>query len=1014
MSPSPPAADASQTLQMGRLMGLRLLGAVAVLVAGMPVAGQEQQAAVGGMVLDSQQGVVPGVAVTVTNQAGLSLDVRTSTEGAYRFPSLPPGTYELTASLSGFTPATVRGIDLRLGQQLTIDLVMRPADVAETVTVTGESPHIAITQSARTTNLRGDEIEIMPKGRDFTSLATQAPGANDERKSGGLSVDGSSAAENRFIIDGAESTDLGNGLSGERLVTDFVEELQVKSSGYSAEYGGSTGAVLNVVTRSGTNVWHGDGLFYWSGDALDARPRPTLQLNPTNPDVAEYVKYPADPYDRVEPGFTLGGPLVRDRLWMFAGYVPSFQSLHRTVTFLGDDSARRFAQTTDIHNVLGNVMAALGSRSRVRAAFNNGGQRENGLLPALDGSSNPEASYDIDTLTPSRSASFSVDYANTRLLLGMRAGYFTNDLANEGVYDGDRYTYRTSAVGLPGVPPEFQQPRGFGNVPAGANVGVDHARAQRVSAVIDGTLFFTGYGQHQLKTGLQIDRNSYDELSGATGNGIAVFWGLSLGGDRGPFGYYTLTSNRVLPNLGAITQGEASVTNVGLFLQDSWRVTNRLTLNAGLRTETERVPSFSDDPRIPSTAIHFGFGDKLAPRLGFALDLTGDGKTKAYGSWGVFYDIMKLNLPIGYFGGLKALVYSYSLDTGDLSTIVDNPECPPSCPGRLLTHPRDVAPPANDPDNNQIDPDLDQMRLQEAVAGFERELRPKLSIGARYIHKQLDRGIEDIGIPDQDGVVGYTMGNPGFGRVGSFYPVGGSSLVPYPKARRTYDALEVTVDRRLSHNWSARASYTWSRLWGSYSGLSQSDEDGRVSPNTGFNYDYPLMAFDEGAVPVYGLLATDRPHQLKTSAVVHFGFGTSIGVQAFAASGVPRARVAQFVPSEGGVDMMYRGRNSDGRLPWLRQLDLYVQHQIHAGPRWRVTASANITNLFNGSTATTYYRRELFQGQAIELDEPQFFARGVNTQQLIAEQRLVRDARFLMDSGYQAPRSVRLGLKIGF
>jgi hypothetical protein len=167
--------------------------------------------------------------------------------------------------------------------------------------------------------------------------------------------------------------------------------------------------------------------------------------------------YPEDRYHRVEPGFTLGGPLMRDRLWMFAGHVPSFQSLRRTATFLSDGSTHSFTQTTDIHNVLANVMATLGSRGRARAAFNNGGQRQNGLLPAPDSSGNPNASYGIETLTPSRSASFSADYApNSRLLLGMRAGYFMNDLANKGIYQGDRYLYRTSAVGFPGVPLEFQ------------------------------------------------------------------------------------------------------------------------------------------------------------------------------------------------------------------------------------------------------------------------------------------------------------------------------------------------------------------------------------------------------------------------------------------------------------------------------------------------------------------------------------------------------------------------------
>src|SRR5262249_49875802 len=191
--------------------------------------------------------------------------------------------------------------------------------VEESVSVT--APLVAIMQSSRATNLRDAEIEKMPKGRDFTSLATQAAGTNDEPKLGGLSVDGSSGAENRFIIDGTESTDLVGGRSGQRLVTDFVEELQVKSSGYSAEYGGSTGAVLNVITRSGANVWHGDALAYWSDDALDAGSRPTLQLNPIKQSVAEYITYPKDPYRRIEPGGTLGGPLIRDRLWLFSGYV---------------------------------------------------------------------------------------------------------------------------------------------------------------------------------------------------------------------------------------------------------------------------------------------------------------------------------------------------------------------------------------------------------------------------------------------------------------------------------------------------------------------------------------------------------------------------------------------------------------------------------------------------------------------------------------------------------------------
>jgi hypothetical protein len=970
---------------------------------------QEQRAALEGVVRDTQGAAVPGVAVLVQSPTGVSVETITDGAGVYRFASLRPGRYELTARLSGFAPARVVNVDLRLGQQLEIDVALQPASLAETIEVVSESPLVAITQSVHATNLRGEEIEKMPRGRDFTSLATQAAGVNNEQKMSGLSIDGSTSAENRVVIDGVETTNTLVGTPGQYLVTDFVEELQVKSSGYSAEYGGSTGGVLNAITRSGGNGWHGDALLYWSGDALDAGPRPTLQLAPSDTSRAEYVTFPEDDYDQLEPGFTLGGPIVRDRLWFFAGYVPSFRPLDRSVTFLADGTTGSFRQDLVRHHAALNLTSQLGPRWRAKATFSTGRQAQRGLLPASDGSGSPAADYSIDEITPNYSVSASVDFSpSSRALLSLRTGYFFRDLYNEGVYRGDRYAYQTSSLGLPGVPVEYQQPRGYANVPT--NRSQDRGKGPHLAVQLDGTIFFTAAGQHQLKGGAQLDRVGLDVFVGGTGNGITVFWGQAFAGSRGPYGYYFVNSNSLFPNLGLLTAGEATVSNLGLFLQDAWTIGTRLTLHLGLRTENEDVPSLSRDPRIPETAIHFGFGDKLAPRAGFAWDATGDGKTKLYGSWGVFYDITKLQLSYG-FGGIDWMRHYYTLDTGDIGAIVDNPDCPPACPGRLIRGSVGLSPPLNDPDANHIDPDLAQMRLQEFVVGVERELAPSLSVTARYVHKQVDRAVEDLGALDAQQTPVYWIGNPGFGKAASFYPAGGTTPLPFPKAVRDYDAVELALDKRHSGNWSARVSYTWSRLYGNYSGLAQSDEDGRVEPNIGLNFDYPLMSFDERGEPVYGVLATDRPHQLKAHLLFDLPFGTSLGARVFGASGIPRTRVAQFVV---GYDVMYRGRNSDGRLPFLSQLDLYLQHQFRLGDRLRLTLSANVINALDQGTATDYYARELFAGQAIQVDEVQFYSTGVDTQALIAQQRLVRDARFLMDSGHQAPRSIRLGFKLGF
>ena len=515
-------------------------------------------------------------------------------------------------------------------------------------------------------------------------------------------------------------------------------------------------------------------------------------------------------------------------------------------------------------------------------------------------------------------------------MLSLRAGYFFNDIYNEGVYRGDRYFYQTSSVGFPGVPPEYQQPRLYSNVPY--NYAVDREKGPHLGIQLDGTVYFDAAGRHQVKGGAQFDRIGLDMLVGLHGQRRPVLLGPELLAASGaPSATTGSGATASSPTSGRSRRARRSVNNLGFFLQDAWTIGGRLTLHLGLRTENEHVPSLLNDPRAPKNAMQFGFGDKLAPRLGFAWDATGDGKTKVYGSWGVFYDITKLSLTLG-FGGLKSLSYWYTLDTGDISTIVDNPACPPTCPGRLILGPIDFAVPTNSPDDNRIDPGAEQMRMQEAVVGVEREIAPNLSVSARYVHKQLDRALEDIGTLDAQQNELYTVGNPGFGWAATFYPQGGTDPIPFPKAKRDYDAVELAVNRRLSNHWSARASYTWSRLYGNYSGLAQSDEDGRVSPNVGRNFDYPMMSFDENGEPVYGVLATDRPHQLKAQLLFDFAFGTSVGVSWFGASGIPRTREAAFIPGN-EFPVMYLGRNSDGRLPFFSQLDLYAQQEFASARR---------------------------------------------------------------------------------
>jgi hypothetical protein len=280
------------------------------------------------------------------------------------------------------------------------------------------------------------------------------------------------------------------------------------------------------------------------------------------------------------------------------------------------------------------------------------------------------------------------------------------------------------------------------------------------------------------------------------------------------------------------------------------------------------------------------------------------------------------------------------------------------------------------------------------------------------VHKQIDRAIEDVGALDAQQNEIYTIGNPGEGVSSTFAVAGTGEILPFPKAVRDYDAMELSLEKRLSNNWAGRFSYTLSRLYGNYAGLSQSDENGRTSPNVGRLFDYPVMVFGQDGDPVFGRLATDRPHQFKVQGLYDFDFGTTVGANFRLLSGIPVTReVATVAPNN--FPVQYLGRLSDGRTPWLSQTDLFVAHDIKLGGEKRVQISMNVTNLFNQKTAINKFMTELASGQGIDVNEAQFY-RGFDAQALIAAQNLAKDPRFLQANGYQEQLSARFGLKFSF
>jgi hypothetical protein len=987
-----------------------------MLALAMPAFAQEQRASIEGVVKDSSGAVMPGVTIEAKNEAsGIVVSAVTDANGVFRFPSLSSGIYDVTAQLAGFNSVTVPDVPLTLGQIKKVDFTLAVAGVAESVQVTAESPLVDVKQSARSTSIRGEQIDLLPKGRDFTSLIGQAPGANYEAKSGGYMIDGAAAGENRYVVDGVETTNLQSGASGKGLIADFIDEVQVKSSGYTAEFGGAMGGVISAVTKSGTNNWRGSARFYWYGDATEGSPNKSLRLNPVDSNIAEYWTYTEDQYNRIEPGFSLGGPIWRDKAWFFAAYQPTNQTITRSVSpeSAGTATANTFnniEQNWKYHNLTANQTAQIGNNVRTRVAYNNTWGKRTGLLPAQSGADASTTNYAVDRTYPNWSLSGQLDWVvKPNWFVGGRVGYYFSDFFDEGVPMQPRSTFSFSNIGLcpanaPCVPPQYQHPSGYADI--ATNSATTRDQQTRLNFQVDSTFYFNAGGQHTLKGGVQIDHVGNNVLSGEQGNRVTIRWGVPLTGyGTGPYGYYSVRSNAPYPKMGFVTEGDVKTNQVGLFLQDAWTVNNKLTVNVGVRTEQEKVPAYTTGPDIPEYGLEFGFADKLAPRLGFAYDIKGDGRWKAYGSYGIFYDIFKLELPRGSWGGDKWLEYYYTLDTYTWDTLVSASGCPPACSGTLIRGPIDFRHVGFGSD--YIEPDLKPMKSSEASFGLEHQLSPVMALGVRYVHKWLNKAIDDTGSMDAQGNEIYIIANPGEGLTKYAYA---DTQTPLPKPKRIYDSVEFTFTKNLSNNWYLRGSYLWSRLYGNYSGLSQTDENGRMSPNVGRLYDYPIMSFDQYGKPVDGPLATDRPNQFKAQFIYQFAFGMSAGLNEYIASGIPITReVGVLAPNN--YPMNYMGRLSDGRTPWFSQTDLSLQQSFKLGGAKQLQLELNISNLFNQRVQNNTFVT-MQKANGISFNEELFYQGKVNFEPLLAA--MLKDPRFLMANGFQAPIQARVGVRFLF
>lgn len=983
---------------------------------------QERSGAIEGAVKDSSGGILPGVTVEARSPALVGVQtVVSDAQGNYRFPALTPGVYEITATLQGFRIAKIESVRLALGQVLRMDVTLGVASLTETVQVTAESPLIDVKQNSAAQTITAELIERIPKARDFTDLIKTAPGTQQERKSG-IQIDGAGGSEHRYVIDGMDTTGIRTGVSGQEMPVDFVQEVQVKSSGYNAEFRATTGGVISAITKTGSNQFHGGVGYYFRNNSFNGDPRPTLRLDPTDQSKAEYIVTPDDEFSRQEPTFELGGPLLRDRMWFYAGYAPDMDRTRRTVTFRTNQQRGSFEQNEVDHNLLANVTSQLNRSMRLKISVNQQRLRDvpgptgnAGNFPAIepDGTSTSNPALFPGTIVLDTFDNFyvgSLDWVmNPKLYTNVSVGLYDYGTHGSGAGTQLRHSFgatnlQSASFNFPEIPDRLRFVNGYADFPSSSVTVFDDFKRNSVNA--DMTYYASKWGQHSIKGGIQYERIGNERLGGAQYPTITLNWGsarAALDGRRvsGTYGHYTVTK--------VYNSGDIHTNGVGLFLQDSWTVRRNLTLNLGVRTDKEEIPSYTEG----NQGIKFGFADKISPRAGFAWDLRGDGKWKGYGSWGIFYDTSKLEMPRGLFGSEHSVTYYYTLDTFDWPSI----QCghPPvsgaNCPGTFIEQ-VDFRHAANEADNFLLDPNLKPIRTRELTFGLDHELSPTTSLGVRYSRKRFDRTIEDTGVLVPNVGEVYRITNPGEG-IGEnvLRDFAGCTTCPnQPKPTRNYDGIEFRFRKRLSEQWSLTSTYLYSRLYGNYSGLTSSDENNRNSPSVNRFFDGQYYSFDHRGRPVFGLLQSDRPHIFKVEGSYDLPWGTGVGLYWFVESGTP----LQTQMSEKGIPFYPFGRGDLGRTSVLTQTDLLIQHDFRLWGNRRINIGLDIQNLFDQKIVsrrfTTAYR------DGFNVSDAAFFAGTFDPVAMAtaAPTTYRPNAQFNLPDQYQLRREMRLQAKFTF
>ena len=961
---------------------LKVAGASAALLLALGFVASANAQQSGGSVKGTVDGASAGTVVEITDQArGITKTDNVGNDGAFRFDNLPAGQYEVKVRENG---SIVDSVDVRVQLGSSANLYMATTiDRIEEIVTTGQRVAALDTSIAESgLVINADTLIEMPVARNLTSVALLAPGTsrgdyrfngNANGNNGNVAFAGASIAENTSFINGLNTTNFRTGVGFSQVPFEFYETLQVKTGGYSAKYGRSLGGVLNAKTKSGSNNWKfGANLYYES--EINQAPETFLGAN----DLDEDDETTVDVY--------ASGPILKDRLFFYALY--SDNNLEqRYAGFRTADNdfsvnegfwgIKLDGYITDNHHI--EYTAFSDKRDGIESVY------------AFDTVTQRRGAYQGDTTYEEGGDNWIATYT----------GDLTDNLTLSISY-GENEASRTTSPATADIPyvNRYTDADSFNQVANGAtsftiSKGEDLREMTRVD--VQWVL-----GDHDLSFGVDIEDAFADE---ATINNGGVYWVLDPNNELRP----TACTPAECPQ-GAVARrrdysvgGSFETNSNAWYVQDVWSLNDKWTFELGLRNET-----FENKNGNGGTFVEVD--NQWAPRVAVVFDPKGDGQSKFFANYGLYYLPIAANTNIRMAGN-----ETFIHDWFDWDGVSVDAQSVPTGLGPIFA--TDVFGDGTVPDTRSVtDGNLDAMYQSEFIFGYQRTLDSGIELGVKTIYRNLETTIEDVAIDaavidyynstntwDASLVGGdtvedvfsgfhqYVLTNPG-NDMSVYIPEQDETIsltaaqLGYPEAQRQYGAVEFTFARPFDGQWALSASYTWSHSWGNHEGYVKSD-NGQDDAGITQNFDQPGLVDNS-----YGNLPNDRRHTIKTWGTYQLNDSLRFGANVLWQSGRPRSCLGLhptdvFAQAYGDDDSHFCGgepvkRGSLGTTPDIMTVDLNAQYTVEMG-RADVLFSLDLFNVFDSANAI-----------------------------IINEEGDTAD--FGLIQRYQEPRTLRLSARIGF